>query len=389
MNRLLVASLVASQVLCMASVSRALEARRFALPTTGDTVTIGKDHLTVEVAEGWIYGKDDGFWSFLSDATNLVVTSDAKVQFTDGSESRSTVVHENEDISPRADRPWGVNRILVDNVPAEYSCSITLSIAIHKEDFVKKLFGSLKQSTPVATAANLSTVSAYSAAVSAITTSLFNTERMRQAFVWTGDVQLGDVVENGIMKPHFIVLISPTSDKDPFVREMTKDKLTYANGKLAYDGKAIPPHSFVVLRVRRASGYDVGRWVFSDTFAPWSVLAEKQFMSIPVLDATAKDQLLALQRGLLTQLAGELSLLKSERRFSMYERAVVMKYYAERSLRALTGQCERVGIAAEQCPVQELAQYVEGINSVFSLPPTVSPDELQQAVAALLPPVHA
>src|SRR5207237_10617962 len=136
---------------------------------------------------------------------------------------------------------------------------------------------------------------------------------------WAGDIMFDSVATRDTISEHYLILISPAKDGDNFANTLDGSKLSWDENQqqLTYKGQIMRDHSYAVLKISKASRYDIPSLMFEST-APWSVLAVNQFFAAPSVDVEDGKQVAKLSRGVTDQLKTELDLLQKEHRFSAF-----------------------------------------------------------------------
>ena len=334
-------------------------------------INLDTDHYQITILRGWISAKDRFFKALLSKKSKLVVSIDEEAGFFDSDKLNISNLYENTDISKDTDRPWGLNLLLLNNIPADADSKLNFKLVIHREDRITQMFQALEATkgdlpTDIFTAPWIG----YSKAVGNIFGRVFGTAQPQIPFSWTGNIKLSDVIVSpGVMASHYIVLIAPNSDQDQFPAQVDASKLRYdeVSQQLKYEGKIVSDRSYLVLKVTKADGYDIED-LLKESTAPWAVLALAQFLVIPTADAKNADQLTTLSKNLLTQLNNEIDLLKREHRFSKYERGKALRSFAVNGRDQIASRCSALGVPDAQCPIDGLNQFISQIGPRFEIP---------------------
>jgi hypothetical protein len=372
-------SLLLSIVLLLAVPARAVEGTAFqVVPRDAQAILLARDHYSVELVKGWVSSKDSFFKALLSGKTKLVISIRADAEFFDGGKNTLAILRDNSDIRRDTDRPWGVNKVLLERVPGDAKGSVDLLVTIERQDRLKAVFAAILAAEPKASVVDGQAWAAYSSLISAITTTLFGTERKDYPFTWLGDIQRGPVLKDGTLMEHFVIVIAPNRDGDPLVKGLDASKLSYDEGsqQVRYQGQPLLDHSYAVLNVKKAAGYDIPRLIL-ESQAPWAVLG-RGFLALPILDLNNRDQLVGLAKQTLGQLNTEIDLLTRERRFSAFDRAVALRLFAIQSRDTLSRWCASLGIQPYDCPTSEIDQFIHNIERAAGLPPQLG-EELRHA----------
>lgn len=195
----------------------AIDAARYVIvPTNAASIDIERDHYSVSFLHGWVSDKDSFFESLFSDKKDGVIQITLVNKFTEG----DPIISENaavlRNLKANTRRPIGQALQLLDQVPGDVDTRITIRIALHREDTISTVIGSLEESRAALPADIFAGPwIGYSKAVSSVLTRLFGTSSAAYPFYWTGDMRINDVLDsNGKMKEHYIVLVSPQADND-------------------------------------------------------------------------------------------------------------------------------------------------------------------------------
>lgn len=346
----------------------AIDAARYVIvPTNAASIDIERDHYSVSFLHGWVSDKDSFFESLFSDKKDGVIQITLVNKFTEG----DPIISENaavlRNLKANTRRPIGQALQLLDQVPGDVDTRITIRIALHREDTISTVIGSLEESRAALPADIFAGPwIGYSKAVSSVLTRLFGTSSAAYPFYWTGDMRINDVLDsNGKMKEHYIVLVSPQADNDQRFAHLNSTNLKYdqVNRRVTYEGKPLTDWSYVVLRVGKGRPVSVDKELYGSS-APWAVLGRSQFLTIPVPDANV-EQITATAQGLVSQLGNELALLIAERKFSRRDRAMAIQTFAERSIAAIKGACKRIKVPDTECPIWSLEQFQSSSSEAF------------------------
>ncbi|MGC3956995.1 MAG: hypothetical protein QM813_03210 [Verrucomicrobiota bacterium] len=350
----------------------AAEASRFVLRSTNQTehILLDRDHFSVTLIKGWVSAKDSFFKSLLSSKAKMVISCGREVKFFEGEALTIATLEENGDISKNTDRSWGQTSVLLNNVPAEAeSAKLALKVALNRDDNISKVFAALDATK----ASSLDIYSAvwvgYAKVVGDITRRLFGTDETSFPFKWSGDIKAGDVLTPTTMQAHYLVLISAQHDGDTFLNNTDAAKLSYdeTSQQLRYDNQIVSDHSYVVIKIAKAAGFNIARLITADSTAPWAVLAASQFIPVDVSGAENLEQLRGLEKHLLTQLKTEIDLLKREKRFSSYDRAKALLFLANTAKEQIEKRAGKLNIATNEIPTAALADFAKTIGDVFDI----------------------
>ncbi|MEO7144226.1 MAG: hypothetical protein ABI165_12085 [Bryobacteraceae bacterium] len=352
----------------------AAEAKIFYLPSPrGNEIVLNRDHISVSLLHGWVSSKDSYFRALLSHKSKLAIGIDETVQYFDGGRSGYSKLLENSDIQRDTGRPWGAVLTLIDSQPGDADPSLTFRLAIYRDDRLSQILDAAKGAEPPDVTGQVDLWTGYGRLLSAVVSNIFGTNSTNYPFLLSVDIKAGGLAGGGRMREHYLVGIAPNQDDDKLLPALDARKLQYdeASQRLTYDGETLLDHSYVVLKVSKGDPVDITQMI-AESEAPWAVLAVTQFLSIPTADAQNKDQLVMLSRSPLTQLKTELDLLKTEHRFSAYDRAVALNAFAAESRGAIAAACAAHQVPAAACPTADLDQFIAQIQRIFGLPAGVT-----------------
>jgi hypothetical protein len=349
-------------------VAMAIDAWRYVItPSDAANIDVERDHYSVAFIQGWISDKDNFFKAVFSNKKNGLIQITTVNRFFEG----EPVVSENTasflDLRSNTNRPIGQAIQLLDQVPGDADTRVTIKIALHSEDTIATVIQSLEDSRAALPADIFAGAwIGYSRAVSGVLTRLFGTNSGSYPFYWIGDIRISDVLNSrGIMKEHYIVLISPQRDNDRSFATLDGRKLTYdqITRRVLYDGNPLSDWSYVVLRVAKGRAVSVDRELYQ-SIAPWAVLGRSQFISVSVSDGNL-DQIRASANGLVGQLKNQLDLLVGERKFSKRDRGLAIHTFTTRAIEAIRSACSRAQIPNAQCPTSQLEQFRTATGKSF------------------------
>jgi hypothetical protein len=377
--------LALSLLFCIATSEKLypIEAQRFMVKTSpAENILLSRDHFNVTILKGWISSKDSWFIALLSRPEKLIVSIEEEVTFFDKEKVNKTSLFDNTDIKPTLNRPWGLNILLLNNIPADADARLVIKLTINRNDRLTQLFNALDASNADMPAEIFAAPwYGYAKAVNSILRVFLGTDAKSFPFIWTGDIKLSDVVVGDALSSHYIVLISPNSDKDQFFSKIDASKISYdvSQQQPTYDGQIIYDHSYLILKVSKAEPYNVGKHLLDST-EPWAVLG-CQFMNIPLKGVKTSDQLSTIEDNYYAILNNMIDLLKRERRFSMYDRATALMYFAGRVKDELSKKCNELKL--DPCPTTSIQQFIDYIARTFNLPITITTDDLMNRAREL------
>jgi hypothetical protein len=369
--------------------ANAIPAKRLRVFTTGDKINPKKDHYSVEIVTGRISSRDNIFRALLSRNSSLVGSYEQSVITFDSTQTNVASIVQETDIGMRIDRPLSKVGVLFNNIPGDAQAHLTIRFAINREQRLTQIFDALQSGGPGLTAAAdffASQTAGYTKLALDIVNKVFGADRTRLPLTWDGDIKDSGVLENGEIKPHYIVLVSPINDRDSVVNNYIESKVTFDDGVAKHDGQPILDRSYIVLKVVKAQGYDIKALIDAST-APWAVFAKTQIINAPTTTITNVGELTTLGVGLLNQLKAEDALLQRELRFSGYDRALALVYFGERAQKQVQSACTRLTIAETVCPKYDIANFADdyierqGINRNSS-----TATEIKQKANSLVQP---
>src|SRR5262249_9361745 len=146
--------------------------------------------------------------------------------------------------------PLGLNPIVLDNVPADATSTMSITFAIDRQDRLRTILGALDAGNTVASALLATPAVGYSQVVASVFMAVFGTDKTLYPFVWQGQIDQVDVADGTSIQPHYLVLIAPNSGSDAGLGQLVMTKLSYdkANAMLLYEGKALQDRSYLVLQ---------------------------------------------------------------------------------------------------------------------------------------------
>lgn len=360
--------LVIVSMLCAAEAG---EARKFIVPIAeAQDIDLEKHHYSVGIVNGWIDRKDSFFRRLISDNKKLVIGIRTGVKLFDGDTIDVAAAKTNEDVSAILSRPWGLNTMLLDRVPGDASSRLSFRIALHKEDRIAQIFGAVEATNvDVVTDIFAKQWAGYAKFVGKLFERIFGTDKTQFPFVAELDVPHSDSASRGVMKEHYIVLISPNSDKDgPNIQNMDQSKLAYdaETGRLLYDEQPFEGRTHVILKVSRGRDYDINALLFQSK-APWAVLARNTLHAVPTDHAKNRDELVAIAADVRKQLQTTLALLLKELRFTKFERAMALHRFASNAIEAIEERCKDLNVLRLRYPTRDLKRFRKEIANRFGI----------------------
>lgn len=372
----------------------AIDAARYVVyAADSQTIDTKKDHYSVSFLHGWISSKDGFFKSLFSNKKDGIFQLSAQNTFFDGEMTSVEQITQFLDLASNTNRPVGQAIQIYERVSGDTNTRITFKLALNRDDTIGNVIKAI-ESTKAELPSDVFSAPwiGYSKAVSSIAKQLLGTNKSNYPFYWVGDIKVNDVVNsNGLMKEHFIVLISPQKDGDKAFANFQASKMAYSatDQRLTYDGNKFTDWSYVVIKVAKAEPYSIEQLAFESN-APWAVLARSQFLTLPVTSIEDNQQLKSVSQNVVIQLKSQIDLLNKEHRFSKYDRALTLKNYANISRQVLSEKCGALNIAVAQCPLGELDQFSKNIENYFGL--SVAPklgERLNADAAALSQRINA
>ncbi|MHC4847141.1 MAG: hypothetical protein ACYTEG_01665 [Planctomycetota bacterium] len=344
------------------------EAKKFIVGIAGaKEIDFARDHFSIGIVDGWVSSKDGFFKALLSKRKKMVVGIEGEVTLFDNEVVKQAIVHNNEDIGRRLDRPWGLNLMLQSRVPADVSSRLEFRIALHRDDRIAQIFKAAEDSN-AAIVADLFAKdwAGYAKFVSSIFKSVFGTDKTNYPFYARIDVPHSDSSGVHEMKEHYIVLIAPSSDKDRGLQDMDQSKLAYDASKrqLLYGSDIMKGRTYVVLKVSLARGYEILQLLY-ESKAAWAVLARETLDGMATGSAKNAEDLQGLSAERLKHLNAELELLIKEHRFTKYERAVALYAFCNEAIVAIEKRGKELGLP--KSPVADLTNYRDRIAKRFGL----------------------
>jgi hypothetical protein len=343
------------------------------IPSKAQDIVYNKDYFAISLVQGWYSAKHSFLQNLLSQDSKASILLGWKASFFDAKSVEDNRTYSNTDLKSNIQKSWGINPRFFDRLPGDVSLDITTKIGIDRRGTLGSILSALDDSKSVLPADVVaSPVLGYAKAVDGIFRALFGTDKTKYPFLWEGSLKAqSPAIKNGQMKEHYIVLISPRKADDAAYKELDVSKLKFddTRQRLFYNDKEVTDWSFAVFYVHKEDPYDIAL-LMSDSEAPWAVLGENVFRSIPVGDATDAAQLKTLAKSLKEQLDNEAVLLKRELRFSALSRAVALSSLAKRSYMKIQERCNTLTIDAATCPIDDLKQVAENAYNKFGLPVT-------------------
>jgi hypothetical protein len=344
-----------------------------------------RGHVDMTFVTGWISSKDSLIGRILSNNTKIAATASATGTYFDGDQLKNSWIVENTDVPHKLNRPWGVaNKPLLSAIPADTLVTLfTLQMATYREDRFKALIASFQSSEPTS-GLSVEPYLTYAKMVDGFFNTLFGTDKTKYPFTLDAGVADISIKSPKGMYEHFIVAISPSSDKDTWLEQLDGLKLAYdsAANKLTYDGHLVTDHTFAILWVGAAQAPDIQKLLLSSK-AAWAVLALTNFYNATLPEIAAKDDVPKIDKAFVQQLAACVDQLKRELRFSAYDRAVALRAFAERAKQMTATACAAKNIAAQDCKTPQIDSYENGIDRVFDIKNPETKTDIPKAVEKL------
>ena len=127
------------------------EAKKFIVEiAAAKEIDFARDHFSIGIVDGWVSSKDGFFKALLSKRKKMVVGIEGEITLFDNEVVKQAIVHNNEDIGRRLDRPWGLNLMLQSRVPADVRSRLEFRIALHRDDRKKNVRGAFGLEDPKA-----------------------------------------------------------------------------------------------------------------------------------------------------------------------------------------------------------------------------------------------
>jgi hypothetical protein len=344
-----------------------------------------KGHIDMTFVTGWISNKDSLIGKILSTNPKIAATVSASGTYFDGDQLKNSWIVENTDVPHTLNRPWGVaNKPLFSAIPADTLVTLfTLQLAAFKEDRFKALIGAFQSSEPTS-GLSVEPYLTYAKMVDGFFSTLFGTDKTKYPFTLDAGLADNNVKSpNGIYE-HYVVAISPNSDKDKWLEQLDGTKLSYdpAANKLTNDGQLVTDHTFAILWVGSAAAPDIQKLLFNSK-AAWAVLALTNFYNAPLPEIATKDDVPKIDKAFVPQLAACVDQLKRELRFSAYDRAVALRAFAERAKQMTATACVAKNISAQDCKTPQIGSFEDGINDVFGVQHAETKSDIPKAVEEL------
>src|SRR6202011_1701299 len=273
---------------------------------------------------------------------------------------------------------------LLSAIPADtLVTTFTLQMAAYKEDRFKALITAFKNSEPT-TGLAVEPYLTYATMIDSFFGALFGTDKTKYPFSLDAGLADNNVKSSKGIFEHYVVAISPSSDKDPWLEQLDGSKLSYdpAANRLTYGSQQVTDHTFAILWVGSAQGQDIQKLLLTSK-AAWSVLALTNFYNATLPEITTKDDVPRFDKAFVQQLAACVDQLKRELRFSAYDRAVALRAFAERSKQMMSTACEAKRITLADCKTPQIGSYEAGIDDIFEIKNTETKTEVPKAAEKL------
>lgn len=349
----------------------AIPARKYTIFLNGDRINLERDHYSVELVGGRISSKDNIARALLSKNTSLVGSFEQRIMFFDSTQTSVASIIQETDLSRRKiDRPISKHGVLIDNLPGDAQSHFVIRFAVNREEQLTQIFEALEQNAPGLQSTTDIVAGpwvGYTKAAIEILNKVFDASKTKFPLLWDGDIRVSDVISNGEMRPHYIVLLAPLRDSDTILSTINESQLSFADGKLLHGNVEIVDRSYIILKVVKSGGYNI-RSLVDSSDAPWATFARTQLTNPSTMTLTNQEQLTSFAVNMHSQLKAEESLLQRERRFSGFDRAVAMVYFADLASRQINRRCTEIGLSGTACPTGELQAYVDNYLERHRMP---------------------
>lgn len=350
--------------------SFAIEATRIRIDLqNAESIDLVKDYINISLLAGYISDKDSFWEGLFGNNDKFVITSTINSVLSSNETLTSTYTYQNEDMGKQTGRPWGISRILLRGMPAEASTDINLRVLIDESsrlDSILQVAGAADSGAAV----TLNVFNEVSLGRSRLLADLLNEVLGLNSdeipFVFTQSVKLPDVVSNGSMNEHLLVLIAPNKDNDRTMASFDSQSLSYesSSGQLKLGDDIVADHSWAVLQISKAPSPNI----VSETIrsnAPWAVVAKEYlFSSLPVADN--EDQLDQYSQSKLAQLSNLSDLLKEEKRFNAFSQAVALRIFCDEVIK-LVEEKERDLMLSDTSGLRTLKMFESRLVRIFGL----------------------
>jgi hypothetical protein len=202
------------------------EAKVFYVPLNqADDIVLDRDHMTVSLQHGWLSSEDSFLRRLLSRPSKLAIRIDGSVEYFDHDKSTYSKLLENSDIQPRTDRSWGAVLNVMDSLPADSMPTFSFKLAIYRDDRLNQILNAAKGAEPAGLISRIDNFIGYGKLLSALLTSVFNTNQTNYPFLLTFDIKASGLPVSGKMKEHYEISIAPNTDGDSFLASIDATKL--------------------------------------------------------------------------------------------------------------------------------------------------------------------
>jgi hypothetical protein len=340
-------------------------------PSGAQSIDPKKDHYSILFLSGWVSKHDGVMARIFQNAKKLTAEADGTSHFFDGEDIPKAWVFNNTDVGHDLDRPWAgaAQKPVVDDYPADTSSKVTIQANFYSDDRFSQLIQAFQASEPTG-GIDAEPYITYAKLADSLFITLFGTDRTVYPFIMEFNVTPTDAP----FSEQYFVGIAPTSDTgDTLISNILSDptKLSYneASNSLTFNGRPIQDHTWAVFKVAKAGAVDICVLTLVSK-APWAVLAVSNFI-FPAIPAIASASDAAKQdSATVAQLSTELSLLKSELRFSAFDRATALKTFAISVRNAIANACSVGGVSNADCRTPKIDNFM---GTLFQLFPELTP----------------
>ena len=392
-------------ILCVSSQQTlAMRAGAFYVPikdgeNNAALIDLSKEHYSVEIVGGKISSKDGVIDSILSSNSTLIGSFKQTIFIGGGKQLAINKVYQEEDIRSNINRPIQSGVALVDRIPGDYESNINIRYVVNRDKRISEVFNALEQEQTALTDAGTDVLASpwlgYAKVATRMMETLFKAGRDKFPIEWDGQIQITNVVTNGMMQPHYLVLIAPQKDNDPYYNLIKTSELSIDGNKLMRtvkkpNGESWPTmevdRTYIILKVSKSRSFDIKRLIDSSTTA-WGTFGRKQFRGN---DDTGvkKEEINVFASSLLNQLGSFGDLLQEEVYFSSYDKAVALVYYAGSAKDRVKNRCTALAIPPAQCPTAALDNHIKDYLTRHGIPVNSPRDAEVKATVERIPRPH-
>lgn len=344
-------------------------------------IDLAKDHYSVEVVGGKISSQDGIIDTIMSSNSTLIGSFKQTIVVGSGRQLAINKVYQEEDIRNRINRPIQTGIALVDRIPGDYGSLINIRYVVNRDRRISEVFKALEQEQSALAEAGTDILAGpwlgYAKVVTKMTETLFRAGRDKFPIEWDGQIKITDVmVGEGLMQPHYLVLVAPKRDDDWYYNSIQTSELSVSGNRLMRamertEGGSWPPleveRTYIILKVSKSDSFDIKRLMDGST-APWAAFGRKQFSRYDD-SGIKKEELGAFAASLLNQIGSLGDLLQDEVYFSSYDKAVALVYYGGSAKDRVEARCAAFGVPSEQCPTASLDGHVRDYLTRHGIPP--------------------